>query len=133
MAEPKTRMTEASVVRFIEKIEDEQKRDDCFQIVSMMEKASGEEPKMWGTAIIGFGAQKQVYATGRELDWPLIAFSPRKQNLSLYVSPQLLETSPLLSKLGKHKASKGCLYIKSLSDIDEGILQKIFNASVKMR
>ena len=80
MAEPKTRMTEASVTKFIDGFDDEQKRDDCFASIEMMKIAAGEPPKMWGTAIIGFGSQPIVYATGRELDWPLIAFSPRKQN-----------------------------------------------------
>ncbi|HEY0653127.1 MAG TPA: DUF1801 domain-containing protein [Chryseosolibacter sp.] len=131
MAEPKTRMTEASVGRFIESFDDERKRDDCFAIIEMMKKASGAEAKMWGTAIVGFGTQKQVYANGKKLDWPVIAFSPRKQNISLYLSPQLLKSSPLLDKLGKHKTSKGCLYIKSLDDVDRGILQKIVDASVK--
>jgi hypothetical protein len=131
MAEPKTRMTEASVTKFIDGFDDEQKRDDCFEIIEMMKIASGESPKMWGTAIIGFGAQRIVYATGRELDWPVIAFSPRKQNLALYLMPEFLEASSLLKNLGKHKTSKGCLYIKSLNDVDTTVLQSIFNASVK--
>lgn len=131
MAEPKTRMTEASVTKFIEAVADEQKRDDCFTIIKMMKKAVGAEPKMWGTSIIGFGTNRQVYARGRELDWPLLAFSPRKQNLTLYVMPGLLEGNPLLKKLGKHKTSKACLYIKSLNDVDVTVLQKLLESSVK--
>jgi hypothetical protein len=131
MAEPKTRQTDASVDSFIERIDNEQKRDDCFTIIKMMEKATRSEPKMWGPSIIGFGKTNLVYATGRELDWPQLAFSPRKQALTLYLTPDLLKGNKLLDKLGKHKTSKGCLYIKSLQDIDLKVLQKLFDASLK--
>lgn len=132
MAEPKTKMTEASVTKFIEAIDDEQKRDDCFEIIKMMKKAAGAEAKMWGTAIIGFGTRPQVYASGKTLDWPVIAFSPRKQNITLYISQALLKKgNPVLEKLGKFKTSKACLYINSLRDVDTKVLQKIFDASVK--
>lgn len=131
MAEPKTRPTEASVSSFIDMLDDEQKRDDCYTIINMMQKASKTEPKMWGPSIIGFGAAKIKYASGRELDWPKIAFSPRKQALTLYLEPAVLNASPLLKKLGKYKTSKGCLLIKSLEDVDEKILQQLINTSVK--
>jgi hypothetical protein len=131
MAEPKTRPTEASVSRFIDKLDDEQKRDDCYAIISMMQKAAKAEPKMWGPSIIGFGTAKIKYASGRELDWPKIAFSPRKQALTLYLEPAVLKASPLLDKLGKHKTSKGCLLIKSLEDVDRKTLQQLINTSVK--
>lgn len=131
MAEPKTKETDASVNGFIENIDDEQKRDDCYAIIKMMEKATGAEPKMWGPSIIGFGKQKLGYASGRELDWPRIAFSPRKQALTLYLTPELLKGNKLLDKLGKHKTSKGCLYVKSLKDVDVRVLQQLFDASLK--
>ena len=131
MAEPKTRMTEASVSKFIETIKDEQKRDDCFAIMKMMSQASNAEPKMWGNAIIGFGTHELVYATGKRLAWPVIAFSPRKQNIVLYLLPEFLAKNSLLKKLGKYKTGKGCLYINSLSDIDLATLQKICDGSIK--
>ena len=112
-------------------LDDEQKRDDCYTIINMMQKASKTEPKMWGPSIIGFGAAKIKYASGRELDWPKIAFSPRKQALTLYLEPAVLNASPLLKKLGKYKTSKGCLLIKSLEDVDEKILQQLINTSVR--
>jgi hypothetical protein len=131
MAEPKTRMTEASVTKFIETIEDEQKRDDCFAIIKMMTNSSEAEPKMWGTAIVGFGKHELRYATGKTLDWPVIAFSPRKQNIVLYLHPEFLSKTPLLKKLGKHKTGKGCLYINSLSDIDMTTFRQLCDASVQ--
>lgn len=131
MAEPKTRQTDASVADFIDKIDDEQKRDDCYAIIKMMEKATRSEPAMWGSAIIGFGKAKLKYASGQELDWPKIAFSPRKQALTLYLEPAVLKTSKLLDKLGKHKTSKGCLLIKSLEDVDQKILRQLIDASLK--
>lgn len=97
----------------------------------MMQKAAKAEPKMWGPSIIGFGTAKIKYASGRELDWPKIAFSPRKQALTLYLEPAVLKASPLLDKLGKHKTSKGCLLIKSLEDVDRKTLQQLINTSVK--
>jgi hypothetical protein len=130
MAEPKTKMTEASVTKFVEGVADEQKRDDCFAVMKMMRKVSGAEPKMWGTSIVGFGTHRYVYATGRELDWPLIGFAPRKENITLYLTPGVGQ-DPLFKKLGKHKTSKGCLYIKSLSDVDTSVLEKIIKASLK--
>jgi hypothetical protein len=130
MAEPKTRQTDASVDSFIERIDDEQKRDDCYTIIKMMKKATRSEPKMWGPSIIGFGKASLVYATGRELDWPKLAFSPRKQALTLYLTPESLNDSTLLKKLGKHKTSKGCLYIKSLGDVDVKVLQQLIDKSV---
>ena len=131
MAEPKTRPTEASVSTFIDKLDDEQKRDDCYAIISMMQQAAKAEPKMWGPSIIGFGAAKIKYASGKGLDWPRIAFSPRKQALTLYLEPAVLKSNPLLQKLGKHKSSKGCLLIKSLDDVDQKILQQLINSSLK--
>jgi hypothetical protein len=131
MAELKTKQTGASVTAFIESIDDEQKRDDSYAIIKMMKKATRSEPKMWGPSIIGFGKSKLVYESGRELDWMQIAFSPRKQSLTLYLASELLRDSAALKKLGKYKTSKACLYIKSLKDVDTKLLEKLIDISVK--
>lgn len=126
-AELKTKKNEASVEDFIETVQNEQVRADCFEIAKMMEKATKAKPKMWGSSIIGFGEQHLVYESGRELDWMKIGFSPRKQNITLYVS---LDES-LLKKLGKFTTGKGCLYIKKLTDVDTKVLNELITASAK--
>ena len=131
MAEQKTKPTEQSVESFLDNIDDEQVRDDCKTLVKLMKKVTGSAPKMWGPSIIGFGKYHYKYESGHEGDACLTGFSPRKQNISLYVMPGTDEHSDLLKKLGKHKASKGCLYIKKVEDIDLGILEKIIGQSVK--
>lgn len=134
LATIKTQETTASVEQFLNTIEDEQKRKDSFVIVEMMKKATKAEPKMWGSAIIGFGNTRYVSPkTGREVDWLIIGFSPRKANLSLYVKIHANNNPDLIKKLGKCKTGAGCLYINKLSDIDAGILQEIINASVKTK
>lgn len=130
-AELKTKKTEASVEDFLSAIEDENKREDAKKISAMMEKAAGEKPKMWGAAIVGFGTYIYKYATGREGEWMKVGFSPRKQNLTLYLNSGGGWNEDLLSKLGKHKLGMGCLYINRLSDIDENILQKLIEESVE--
>jgi Domain of unknown function (DU1801). len=127
-AELKTKETKASVEDFLNGITDAQKREDSFVIIEMMKKLSGEEPKMWGTGIIGFGNTVLKYESGRELDWMLVGFSPRKANLTLY---GLAGYPELLEKLGKHKIGGGCLYIKKLSDVNPGVLEKLISASLK--
>jgi len=128
--EPKTRQTEASVESFIDALETEQTRDDCRAIVTLMRASTKENPKMWGPAIVGFGTFPLRYANGEEREWPLIAFSPRKQNLTLYIEHGFEEYDELMSKLGKYKTSKACLYIKNLKDIDVKILEKLIQGSV---
>jgi Domain of unknown function (DU1801) len=129
MAELKTKVTRASVEKFLEGIKDEQKRQDCYQIVKMMKKATKAEPKMWGTSIVGFGDRHYVYESGRELDWLLAGFSPRAQNLTLYMMGGL--DPEALKKLGKHKLGKGCLYINKLEDVDLKVLNELIANSVK--
>lgn len=131
MAELKTKLTHASVDKFINDIKDEQVRADCFQIVEIMKKAAKAEPKMWGTSIIGFGNVHLKYESGRELDWFPIGFSPRKQNLTLYLMGGIESQKELLGKLGKYSTGKGCLYIKKLEDVDIKVLNKLITASVK--
>lgn len=132
LAEIKTKETDASVADFINAVKDEQKRKDSFVILEMMKKASGEEPKMWGSSIIGFGNKRyKSPTTDREVDWLLIGFSPRKANLSLYISVGIKEHAAALEKLGKHKTGVGCLYINKLADIDIKVLKGMIDASLK--
>jgi len=131
MAELKTKKNAASVKGFLNTIKDKQKRDDSFSVLEIMKKVTGEKPAMWGPSIIGFGNVHLVYESGRELDWMKIGFSPRKQNLTLYVSSSSEGQSELLKKLGKHKTGKGCLYINKLSDIDTQVLKKIIERGYK--
>ncbi len=127
----KTKPTVDSVEAFINKIEDEQKRKDCFVLLEMMKKASGEEPVLWSNSIIGFGIKRyKSPATEREVDWLRIGFSPRKANLSLYVSVGIKEHEEALQKLGKHKTGVGCLYIKKLEEVDLKVLKGIIVDSV---
>lgn len=130
MAEPKTRPTKQSVKDFIKALPDAQTRADCSVIAKMMEDATGSKGVMWGSSIVGFGSRKLKYASGRELDWPVIGFSPRKQNLTLYLGLGEGFDPELLAKLGKHSLGKGCLYIKRLSDVDDATLKKLIKASV---
>ena len=130
-AEIKTKKTEASVEGFLGKIADEKVRADVVKIAAMMEKATAVKPNMWGDAIVGFGEQRMKYASGRELDWMIVGISPRKANITLYLNQGQGWDDDLLSKLGKHKAGMGCLYIKRLSDVDEKVLEKLIEKSVK--
>ena len=131
MAENKTKPTKSSVTAFLNKIQDKQLRDDCFALLEMMQKVSNSEPVMWGTAIIGFGTYHYVYESGREGDTVVIGFSPRKQNISIYLMGGLNKVEAELSKLGKFKTGGGCLYIKSLSDVNVGVLKKVFAKAYK--
>ena len=129
MAEMKTKQTEASVEDFLNLIENDQKREDCFEIVKMMKQVTKKEPKMWGPSIIGFGSYHYKYESGREGDSPQIGFSPRKQNITLYILSGSDHENPLLQKLGKHSTSKVCLYIKRLADVDKKVLQELIKES----
>ena len=129
MAELKTKLTNASVDKFLKGVKDEQTRADCYQIIEMMNKATKAEPKMWGTSIIGFGDYHYVYASGREGDWFIAGFSPRVQNLTLYMMGGF--DSDALKRLGKYKTGKGCLYINKLEDVDIKALDELITKSVK--
>lgn len=132
MAEIKTKQNSASVEDFINAVENEQKRNDSFVILEMMKSAIGEEPKMWGSSLIGFGNVRiKSPATGREVDWLRIGFSPRKANLSLYISGNMKLYEPELKILGKHKTGVGCLYINKLADVDLQVLKKIIDDSLQ--
>jgi hypothetical protein len=131
MAELKTKLTDASVTEFINGIKDEEKRADSFEILKIMKLVTKEEPKMWGSSIIGFGNVHYKYDSGREGDWFLTGFSPRNQNLTLYVIGSFKPHVDLLNKLGKHKTGVGCLYIKKLQDVDIKVLKELIKQSVK--
>ncbi|MBK5285651.1 MAG: DUF1801 domain-containing protein [Bacteroidia bacterium] len=125
MAELKTKKTELSVDTSLKKIPEAQKRKDSLTILSLMEKATKAKGKMWGASIIGFGDRHLKYESGRELNWFVMGFSPRKQNLTLYISGAVHKQKSLLKKSGKHKTGKGCLYINKLEEIDLTILKEI--------
>ena len=134
LAEIKTKPTTNSVVDFINNIQDEQKRKDSFVLLEMMKKASGEEPVLWSNSIIGFGNKRyKSPTTGREVDWLLIGFAPRKANLSLYISVGIAEHTEALKILGKHKTGVGCLYINKLDDIDLKVLKGMIEASLNKK
>jgi Domain of unknown function (DU1801) len=132
MAELKTKLNDSSVEGFLNTVKDEQKRSDSFELLKIMQEISGEPPKMWGTAIIGFGSYHYVYASGREGDWMLAGFSPRKSSISLYLMAGFDRLGDELAQLGKHKVGKGCLYVKRLSDIDEKVLKKMVKKSISI-
>ncbi|MBS7231435.1 DUF1801 domain-containing protein [Flavobacterium psychroterrae] len=131
MAKNKTTETESSVADFINVIDDEIKRNDAFELAKIMKKISGLEPKMWGTGIIGFGSYHYKYDSGHEGDAPIIAFSPRKAAISLYLNIPVENREELLSQLGKHKSAKACIYIKKLTDIDIIALQNMISISLE--
>ena len=131
MAELKTKPTQASVKEFLNQITDKERRDDCFAVAKMMEEITGDKPKMWGPSIVGFGTYHYKYASGREGDWPVTGFSPRKKDLTLYLMMGFEKYPELMEKLGKHDTGKSCLYIKRLSDIHVPTLKKLIKKSVK--
>ena len=129
MAELKTKQTDDSVTAFVNTVQDEQKRKDCFDIIEIMKQATGLQPKMWGTSIIGFGNYHYKYESGHEGEMCLIGFSPRKQNMVLYGMGVAERSKEQLQNLGKHKTGKGCLYINRLSDVNIDVLKDIIKAS----
>ena len=130
MAELKTKATNASVAKFLEGVKDDERRADCLAVAKIMKKATGHDAKMWGPSIVGFGAMRYKYTSGRELDWFIAGFSPRKNDLTLYIMPGVERFKDQLESLGKYKTGKSCLYIKKLADIDQSVLRQIVEASV---
>lgn len=130
MAELKTKKTELSVDAFVKKIAEKEKQKDAQAIIQLMEKATKAKAKMWGTAIIGFGDKVLKYESGRDLDWFVMGFSPRKANFALYIPGTVEKQQTLLKKLGKHKTGKGCLYINKLEEVDSSVLKEIINKAV---
>jgi hypothetical protein len=131
MAELKTQRTGASVEKFIDALPDEAVRQDCLTLVDMLRRVTGAEPEMWGDSMVGFGNYHYRYASGREGDWFYLGFAPRKRELSLYILAGVERFAELLSRLGKHRTGKGCIYVKRLSDIDLDVLEQIAAASLR--
>jgi hypothetical protein len=129
MADNKTKPTKLSVPAFIDAVTDATRRSDAKALVKLMQKSTGEKPKMWGPSIVGFGSYHYKYESGREGDMPLVGFSPRKAAAVLYLAG-LSDSEALLAKLGKHTTGKGCLYIKKLADVDQKVLEALVDKSV---
>lgn len=131
MAELKTRENEASVDEFLNGVPDESVRADCRRLVELMSGAADAPPKMWGPGTVGFGSQRLRYESGRELDWMIVGFAPRKQNITVYLSSGEEWNRQLLAELGKYKVGKGCLHFKKLSDVSEKVLRQLIEESVR--
>jgi hypothetical protein len=129
--ELKTKPSDADVEAFIAAIEDPRKREDSRAICRLMAEETGESPTMWGSSIVGFGTYHYVYASGREGDWMAIGFSPRKQNLTLYLMDGFSEYHELLARLGRHSTGKSCLYVKRLADVDLDVLREMIARSYR--
>ena len=123
MVELKTKASNASVSAFLQSVDGEQKRRDARDILALMKEVTGKRPRMWGTGIVGFGSYHYKYQSGREGDWPVTGFSPRKQNLAVYIMPGFSRYSSLMNRLGKHKTGKSCLYLRRLGDVDQKVLR----------
>ncbi|HEY8561906.1 MAG TPA: DUF1801 domain-containing protein [Pyrinomonadaceae bacterium] len=130
-SELKTRETEADAHEFINGVADAQARADCRAVARLMTEATGAEPKMWGASIVGFGTRRVKYASGKEQEWMIVGFAPRKANITLYLSTGEAWNEALLAKLGKHKTGMGCLYFKRLADVDENVLKQLIDESVE--
>jgi hypothetical protein len=128
--ELKTKVNDVSVEGFLNKVEDEKKRNDAFEVLKLMKEVTGEKPKMWGPSIVGFGTYRYKYASGQEGDWMITGFSPRKTSLTLYIMPGFSRYEELMQKLGKYKTGKSCLYINKLTDVDLDILKTLIKESV---
>ncbi len=131
MAELKTKENDGSVDDYLNSVEDEQKREAAFVIKTLMEEVTGEEARMWGDSIVGFGHYQYKYASGRDAEWMLVGFAPRKKNLTLYIMSGFDEYDDLLDNLGKHSTGKSCLYISKLEDIDLDVLRDLVDKSVQ--
>ncbi len=130
MAALKTRPTDASVGAFLDGVDNESRRKDAWRVLETMQRATQEQPRMWGDRIVGFGSYHYKYASGREGDWPRIGLSPGKRNLTLYIMPGFDNCQTLLAKLGKHRTGRSCLYVNKLQDVDIGVLEQIIRQSV---
>jgi hypothetical protein len=131
MPELKTQKTDASVEEFLDSVEHEKRRTDGRVLLQLMRDVTGEEPSMWGPSIVGFGSYTYKYASGREGEWPVVGFSPRKRNLTVYVMDGFDGYTELLADLGKHRTGKSCLYINKLEDVDMDVLKELVKQSVE--
>jgi hypothetical protein len=131
MAEAKLKPNDESVSGFLDKIPDEARRTECYQLVGLMKRVTNTDPRIWGNGLIGFGNYHYKYASGHEGDCFVAGFAPRKTALTLYITAGVERFPKLLAKLGKHKAGKGCLYIKKLDDVNLGVLEDLLSKSVE--
>lgn len=131
MSELKTKQNDASVEAFLGSVGNDRRREDSFTVLDLMKRITGEEARMWGTAIVGFGSYRYRYASGRTGEMPRIGFSPRKQSLTVYVMPGFSRYDELLSRLGKHRTGKSCLYVNKLADIDVDVLEELIKSSLE--
>lgn len=131
MAELKTQPTDESVVAYLNSVENERRREDSFQVLQLMKEITGEEPQMWGDSIVGFGSYHYKYASGRQGDWFITGFAPRKQALTLYIMSGFDDYDALLDDLGKHRTGKSCLYINKLDDVDMDVLRELVRKSAE--
>ncbi len=131
MSALKTQLNDANVEEFLAAVENDRRREDSFTVLELMKRVTGEKPRMWGTSIVGFGSYHYRYASGREGDWPRIGFSPRKQSLTIYVMPGFSNYDDLLSRLGKHRTGKSCLYVNKLADVDMDALEQLIRSSLE--
>ena len=132
MSEPKTVQNDGNVDEFLDAVANPRRREDARRVLELMREVTGEPPKMWGSSIVGFGSYHYRYASGREGDWMITGFSPRKQNLTIYIMPGFSEFADLLGRLGKHKTSKSCLYLNKLDDVDMEVLAELVRESVEV-
>ena len=130
MSELKTRQNDGDVDAYLDSVENPRRREDARQVLTLMREITGDAPRMWGSSIVGFGSYHYTYASGREGDWPVVGFAPRKQNLVLYIMPGFAGYEALLARLGKHRTGKSCLYVNKLDDIDPDVLEELVRESV---
>ena len=130
MSELKTRQNDGDVDAYLDSVENPNRREDARRILVLMREITGEPPRMWGSSIVGFGSYHYTYASGREGDWPVVGFAPRKRNLVLYIMPGFARYESLLARLGKHRTGKSCLYVNKLDDIDPDVLEELVRESV---
>lgn len=129
--ENKTRLNDGDVISYLNTVEKEQKREDCFKLLTMMEEITGQPPQLWGDSIVGYGAYHYVTMSGREGDWFLTGFAPRARNITVYIMAGFEQYDELMEKLGKFKIGKSCLYISKLADVDENVLRTLIKASAE--
>ena len=130
MSELKTRQNDGDVDAYLDSVENPRRREDALRVLALMREITGKAPRMWGSSIVGFGSYHYTYASGREGDWPVVGFAPRKQNLVLYIMPGFARYEALLARLGKHRTGKSCLYVNKLDDIDPDVLEELVRESV---
>ena len=130
MSELKTKRNEGDVDVYLDAVENPRRREDARRVLDLMREITGEPPKLWGSSIVGFGSYHYTYASGREGDWPVVGFAPRKRNLVLYIMPGFARYESLLARLGKHRTGRSCLYLNKLEDIDPDVLEELVRESV---